>query len=100
MRLRSTGFVLRSNKPPLTRPSQDTSGDQAAEDLNACRLINGPQSLRLRQSEAQAWHLHVFGLYLFDERADRLTWCAEVRTHIRYCHDVPPFRARSGSMAA
>jgi hypothetical protein len=72
-RRRSSGFVLRSNKPALTRPSQDTFGDQEAEGLFARRSINSPQSLRLWQSDAEAGHLRVFRSYLFHERADRLT---------------------------
>jgi hypothetical protein len=61
-----------------------------AQDLFAGRLINTPQSLCLRLSDAQAGHFPVFGSYLFDERANRCASCADVVTQVRYCHNVRP----------
>jgi hypothetical protein len=76
----------RSNEPAFAGSPQHAPRDQAAEDLFARRPINSPQSLRLRQSDAQARHLRVFGLYWFDERASRSASCPDLVTHIRYCH--------------
>ena len=84
----SSNVASRSNKSTFGRHPQHTLREQPAEDVFARRLIDRPQSLCLRQGDAQAGHLGVLSLHLVHQCSDRCASWVDGYWLVRYRHDV------------
>jgi hypothetical protein len=78
----------RSNKTTFSGHPQHAAPHQSAEGLLAGLPVDSPQSLRLRQCDAEARHLRVLGLYLVHEPPNRTGRCLDRRSDVglHACH--------------